>query len=198
MQQLFLLILVLVGVGAAYTWYQKNYGDALKNAKIKERWRALIEQGAGHAEEVYRHANAYLHSVQPPEVEWERRELHAGGLLTGKRYDFLFSRNSRLKNFHLYLTAYDYGTSLHVAWFLTAEPTFWQRLMGLILFWQSGILEDPRRLAHLLDIPKQLELTAYATTVHRAAKGAVKTLMEQMKQDFSTVDTKSKGFLELW
>jgi len=35
MQQLFLLI--LVGIGAAYTWYQKNYGDALKNARIKER-----------------------------------------------------------------------------------------------------------------------------------------------------------------
>lgn len=198
MRDLFLFVLGLVATGAAYAWYQKTYGDALKNAKIKERWSALVEQGAGHAEDIYRQANAYLESVRPPDVEWERRDLHAGGVLTGRRYDFLFSRNKRLKSFHLYLTAYDYGTSLHVAWFLTAEPTFLQRLLGVILFWQTGVRDDPRQLAFILDIPKQLELSAYTTMLHRAAKDAVKTLMEQLKQDFSKIDTRSKGFLELW
>ena len=191
-------VLALLGGAGYVAWrlYQES-SNALKNEKIQERWETLIEDGQGHAEEVLRRATEYFESAQPPEVTWERREIRAGGLLSGKRYDFLTVRNRNLKDFRAYLTAYDYGTSLHVAWFLTIEQSLCKRIMGIILFWQTGFI-DPKQLSYALDIPKQLELNAYTTTVHRSTVGSVRALMEQLKQDFSKVDTQSKGFLELW
>ena len=171
---------------------------ALKDEKIQERWEALIEQGQGQADTIFQAATEYLERAEPPEVRWERRDIRAGGLLSGKKYDFLYARNRHLNDFRLYLTAYDYGTSLHVAWFLTIELPWWKRIVGTILFW-TDILPDPKDVAGAgLDIPKQLELSAYAITLHTAAKRSVKVLMEKLEQDFSKVDTKSKGFLQLW
>lgn len=192
-----IVLVLLVGGAAAYSWYQKEYGGALKGSKIKERWEILVPDGGERANAIFESVRAELEHVRPPEVEWERREIHAGGVFTGKRYDFLAVRNAHLRDFRLYLTAYPYGTSLHVAWFLTIEQRFLKRMLGIFLFWYAG-LDDPKHLSYRLDIPKQLELSAYTRVVHQAAKGAVKGLMQELKQDFSVVDTKSKGFLELW
>ena len=41
------------------------------------------------------------------------------------------------------------------------------------------------------------ELTAYGTTVHRAVIKAVEEIMGQLNMDFSKVDTKSRGFLNI-
>lgn len=164
---------------------------ALTNEKILERWEYLIEQGSGKAEDIFTVATQSLIAAEPPEVMQTREEIRAGGLLTGKKYAFLVVRNRNLKDNRLYLTAFDYGTSLHTVWFLTAEPGLLKRLLAGILKWFGYDV-------YALDIPKQLEASAYVSTVHSAAKKAVKALMDTLGQDFSKVNTKTKGFLEIW
>jgi len=170
---------------------------ALKDERIQERWEVLIENGQGQAEVIYQAAVDALERTQPPDTKWERRNIRAGTIITGRVYDFLYVRNSRLKDWRLYLTAYDYGTSLHVAWFLTIERGLLKRLFSTIFFWAAG-LEDPSKIIFRMDIPKQLTLSAYTTTLHRGAQEGARVLMEKLNQDFSKVNTKSKGFLELW
>lgn len=164
---------------------------ALTAEKILERWEYLIEQGAGKAEDFFTVAADTLMAAEPPAVTHSRENIRAGGLLTGKNYDFIVVRNRNLKDNRLYLTAFDYGTSLHTVWFLTAEPGLLKRLLAGVLKWFGYDV-------YALDIPKQLEASAYVSTVHSAAKKAVQALMDKLGQDFSKVNTKTKGFLEIW
>jgi hypothetical protein len=160
-----------------YLARRKNF--KFKEDQIKEKWETLIDRGSGNAETVYEVINSFLESVKPPKVGWERSGIHVGDLFTGKQYDGLKVVDSYLRDYKIYIFAYDYGTSLHVAWFLTYQKDFF-------------------RFAKRMDIPQQLELGAYITTVHGATKSAVKSLMDKLDQDFSKVNTKSKGFLEVW
>jgi hypothetical protein len=171
-------IIFWVAIGVAiYFAIRKSF--RFKGGQIRGQWEALIEQGSGNADAVYEGIEDALKSANPPKVRWERAGIHAGNLMTGKRYDGLKVNNSELKDYRIYIFAYDYGTSLHVAWFLTYQKP-WLKFIKII------------------DIPQQLELNAYGNTVHAATKKAVQTLMERLGQDFSKINTKSKGFLEVW
>ena len=147
--------------------------------QIVEQWTILIGQGSGNADDVYSVITDVLKSADPPGVTWSREDIHAGGLLYGKSYDGLRIFNPLLRDRKIYIFAYDYGTSLHVAWFMTFQKAFLRRVQRI-------------------DIPQQLELSAYAQTVHSATKNAVQVLMEKLEQDFSKVNTRTKGFLEFW
>ena len=162
--------------------------------QLLERWQVLVDNGSGSADDVYDAMVTALESAEAPGVTWERQGIQAGGMLTGKSYNGLVITNSYMKKFKIYIFAYDYGTALHVAWFLSMQVGFWTRVFA------SGFLKisDPRALVNFLDIPQELELSAYVSTVHGTAKGAVGTLMTKLEQDFSKVDTRSKGFLEVW
>ena len=150
-----------------------------KEDQIKRKWETLIDKGSGNADVVYEVINNFLESVKPPKVRWERAGIHAGDLFTGKQYDGLKVVDSYLRDYKIYIFAYDYGTSLHVAWFLAYQKAFF-------------------RFAKRMDIPQQLEMSAYITTVDQATKEGVQTLMKNLGQDFSKVNTESKGFLEIW
>jgi hypothetical protein len=41
------------------------------------------------------------------------------------------------------------------------------------------------------------ELTAFTTTIHHAVTGAVEAVMKGMDMDFSKIDTKARGFLNI-
>jgi hypothetical protein len=144
-----------------YLARRKNF--KFKEDQIKEKWETLIDRGSGNAETVYEVINSFLESVKPPKVGWERSGIHVGDLFTGKQYDGLKVVDSYLRDYKIYIFAYDFF-----------------------------------RFAKRMDIPQQLELGAYITTVHGATKSAVKSLMDKLDQDFSKVNTKSKGFLEVW
>ena len=154
-------------------------GSRLTQDQIVEQWTTLVGQGSGNADDVYNVITDVMKSAEPPGVTWSRQEIHAGGLLYGKKYDGLRVNNPLLRDYKIYIFVYDYGTSLHVAWFMTFQKVFLRRVQRM-------------------DIPQQLELSAYAQTVHSATKNAVQVLMEKLEQDFSKVNTRTKGFLEFW
>ena len=49
-----------------------------------------------------------------------------------------------------------------------------------------------------VEFNQQMELGAYTTVVHEGVKGAVEKLMAELNQDFTKVNTRSRGALELW
>lgn len=195
---LLFVFLVLPAIGIMtliiYLIYRAYKKSKVRKDQLLERWQVLVESGSGSAEDVYDAMVTALESAEAPGVTWQRQEIQAGAMLTGKSYNGLVITNSYMKEFKIYIFAYDYGTALHVAWFLSMEVGFWTRAFA------SGFLKisDPRALVNFLDIPQELTLSAYVSTVHGAAKGAVGALMAKLEQDFSKVNTRSKGFLEVW
>ena len=166
----------------------------LNKDQILEDWQVLIEKGKGSSENVYEAIVSALKDAEAPGVTWERQEIEAGQILMRKSYNGLVITNSSLKDFHAYIFAYDYGTALHVTWFLSIKAGILAKAVASSLL---GV-QDPRILVRYLPIFQQLELSAYSTVVHTATKKAVAALMENLKQDFSSINTKSKGFLEVW
>ena len=129
----------------------------LRKEHILERWEVLIEGGNGSAADIFDSVVAVLESAEAPHVSWERKKILAGGMLTGMVYDGIIVSNSALLGCKIYVIAYNYGKSLHTAWFLTMQPGFWVRAIA------SAILKvsDPRALVRYFDIPNELELSAY-------------------------------------
>lgn len=168
----------------------------LRKEQILEQWDVLIAQANGNMDVIYNSTAEALEAAEPPGVKWQREKV-ALGAFSRKRYDVLVVHNSHLRRFSIYLIALDYGNSLQVAWFLTIRPGLYIRLLAGF-FSILGRQTDSKTLATVLDIPRELEVHAYTTTVHAAAKEAVQALMTQLEQDFSKVSTKSKGFLEIW
>jgi hypothetical protein len=188
------ILLIIAVVWAAIYTVKKGNRAKLKKDQILEDWHVLIEGGRGCSEDVYETLISALKDAEAPGVTWERQEIEAGQILMRKSYDGIVITNSSLKGFTAYVFAYDYGTALHVTWFLAMKTgillkSMTEKFLGT---------QDPKILIRYLPIFQQLELSAYSIVVHTATKKAVAALMGNLKQDFSSINTKSKGFLEVW
>jgi len=166
----------------------------LKEQKIMSSWGMVIQGGQGKSESIFSTIQGLLASNDAPGVEWEMTEAQPGRIkgLFGKKRDYLLVTNEALKDYRLYVGARDYGTNLDTAWFLTVEPKFFSGLAKAAQSLASfGVFGD-------LDIFDQQDLRAYVTVVHHSVLDAVGSLMEELGQDPSKIDRRSKGFLEVW
>ena len=166
----------------------------LKDEKVIDKWQVLIESAAGKSDVVFDRVRGHLDAVQAPSVKYHTETVKPGlfKALMGKKRDFLAVTNQFLSDHKMYIGARDYGTHLSVSWFLTCEPGYFKKKLS------AHLTGSDKALSFTLDLFDQEELTSYATVVHNCVKTAVKELMEQLGQDFSKVNTKSKGFLEVW
>jgi hypothetical protein len=192
--QVFLLAL-FAGFCWLIWWIVKQV--RLRKEHILEEWQNMTEQGEGSKDEVFDIMVEALEAARPPSVYWKREVVHVGGPVFTKPYDSLTIWNSNLSPFRIYFLAFDYGTDLYTAWFLVYKPSIFRRIWHTFLALIKGMEGkiDPR---DILNLAQLLELSAYTTVVHSSAKKAVQALTEKLNQDFSKVNTKSKGFLELW
>ena len=195
-----LLVLILIflfvvfPIGLIVYFVKRSRKSAVRKDQILENWQVLIEGGMGSAESVYDAIVSALEDSKAPGVTWEREDIEAGQIMMRKSYNGLVITNSSLEDFVTYVFAYDYGSALHVAWFLSMKASFMKQVV------MAGLLKEPdqRALVNYLPIYQQLELSAYTTVVHTAAKKAVAHTMDRLNQDFSSINTRSKGFLEVW
>jgi hypothetical protein len=97
-----------------------------------------------------------------------------------------------LRDYHLFIIARNFGKDLDVSWFLTVAPSFLKRTVS------KYAMGNPNAISMSLDVFDQQELSAFSTVTHHCLLKSVKALMEELEQDFSTLNTKSKGFLEVW
>lgn len=71
----------------------------------------------------------------------------------------------------------------------------WLPFLGYITF--VSMTSKKSVLPQMMNIFDLEELTAYVTTIHRAVLDAVKEISEQVGFDFTKVDQKSRGFLNI-
>ncbi len=179
----------------------KKKTRTLKGEKVAERWATVIEGGQGKADRVFEIARDFLEKSEAPSVSWETVDAQPSRLkgLVGKKREHILVVNKDLKPYRMYIGARDYGTHLDVSWFLTEEPSI-LRIIGRLFL--SAITFGIYLIYWLLfkgpDIFDQQDLRAYVTVGHHAVLRAVDTLMEELNQDISRIDRKSKGFLEVW
>jgi hypothetical protein len=156
----------------------------LSTDKVIESWNVLIRDAAGRGEEIFDFCINYLTDVNPPGVTGSM-DRSAGG-------SCLVLTHKYLQDYYMYISARDYGTCLAVNWVLTVSPSFFNKTFAKVVPGVHALIYTG------LDYSAQMELGAYTTVVHQGVKDAVNALMEGMNQDFSKVNTRSRGVLELW
>lgn len=166
----------------------------LKDEKVLDQWHTLIGEAADSGDLVLDMVRQYLKDFGAPGVKWKTEPVKTGfvsGLL-GKKRQLLLVTNEVLKDHRMYVGARDYGRGLSVSWFLTTEPGYFKKKFS------GALTGNEKALSFALDLFDQEELRAYVTMTHHAVLQAVKDLMNGKGQDFSRVNTTSKGILEVW
>lgn len=191
----------------------------IKEEAIIDRWSVLIEGAEGKKEEVFKNTEQKLEKIEVPSLRTERKTITPSifkALFSNKKKrEFLLATNEYLEGYLMYIGAKDYGKQLSVSWYLTAEPVgIWSRISEMLpdiefiqvavsilvlpLILLERIFKKKKSVApEEMDIFDLEELTAYITTVHHALIDATKELSESVDFDFSKVDQKSKGFLNI-
>lgn len=170
-------------------------GGILRKEEVVENWSALVENGQGKAEDVFKDTRRLLDESKAPNLGITLTPMAPGfaSAIIGERRDFLVitqSRNPRLQPYQMFLNCRDYGNNLAVDWHVTFRPTFWQAVLSLVLIRAS--LSNPLLELDLFD---QQDLRAYVTNAHRCLVKAVQKLMLDLSQDVSSLDRRSRGFL---
>jgi hypothetical protein len=164
----------------------------LKDEKIVDSWAMIIIGAQGKSDFIFDTTKKLLEKNEAPGVNWELGEVTPSFFkgLFGRKRDFLLVTNEALDDYKMYIGARDYGTNLDVQWFLTCEPGFLKKI--------SAQIDAAAGLISYLDIFAQQDLRAYATVVHHCLLQAVDSLLDNLGQDKSAINRKSKGFLEVW
>ena len=185
----------------------------LKEEEIIDRWSVLIEGANGRNKEIFKSTERNLKDLDIPNIELAQKEISPSLMkkLRGKTRTFLVVKNSHLEGYLMYIGAADYGRQLSVSWYLTLEPSGLAKFLDKLPWWLQ-ILFFPllillivynmfRRKKSVspaaMDLFDLEELTAYVTTVHHALIDAAKEVSETVGFDFTKVDQKSKGFLNI-
>jgi hypothetical protein len=184
----------------------------LNENEIVEQWSVLIEGAQGRQKEFYELITDRLDELQPPRLDVSQKEVYATLFkrLKGDKKKFLLIKSKYFDGYVLNVYAEDYGNQLLIAWYLTQRPSkFLQFIVKLpdllitILYpvWLLLKLYDKitnRRISlENMDIFDRQELSAFAGTIHHAVTHGSEVISNTVGFDFSRVDQKSKGFLNL-
>jgi hypothetical protein len=162
--------------------------------KFLDSWSILVENGQGKGKEVYSDFLKFLEESNVPEIDAKTVKVVPGWLkgLFGKEREYLMVTTERLKDYHIYVCARDYGNYLDVQWYLTCEPGFFGKIFKIgAAIYTAGL----STFLLSFDIFDQQDLIAFATSVHHSLLKAVEKLLYSLNQDPSKINRKSRGFL---
>jgi hypothetical protein len=178
---------------------EKVYASDLK---ILEKWSTMIEDAKGRGEELLRETMRLIQEREVPGIEIKKVLVCTKQTLTQKaqerEYLMIVNNQRHLKDFKMYVGATDYGKNLNCYWYFTCEPGPFKKL-GSILYSKLGREGEasPLALSFALNLFEDQDLTAYVTIIHHAVLDAVKEISQSVGFDFTKVDTKSRGFLNI-
>ena len=186
----------------------------LKEKTIIEQWSVLIEGANGKGKEVFKMTEKILQEKETPKIKLIQKMVAPSFFkqIQGKEKPFLVVSNTYLKGYKMYIGATDYGQQLFVSWYLSLEPNKYLKIIQALPWWAQLILLPIQILIMIwlwlrrkskavspefLDIFDMEELSAYVTTVHHALIDTTEAISKEVDFDFTKVDLKSRGFLNI-
>jgi hypothetical protein len=163
---------------------------ALKHEAVVESWNMLVINGEGKSTWFMKQVQQKLKDSKMPGVHFEWREVSSG--LFGAKRDFIVLTHSSLRDYVMYIAARNFGSNLDISWYLTIQPRFLKRTISK---YTTG---NPQALSWQIDFFTRQDLDAIVTGAHACVKETYKELMEELKQDPTGLNTRSKGFLSVW
>lgn len=206
----FYIYLILTGL-FAWWWYDQNKTKKLKEDNILDSWSHLFPDAQGKGAKVFAEIKRSVAKFDPPHVVLKECEVEGGTIRGNERKQMLTVENNRLAGVVMYIGARDYGKQLMVSWYLVHELTGVSRFCRIIaMHWILALILLPYYLGALfiekitgrvsaenMGVFEREELGAYTGTVHSAVTESAKTIAEELNIDFTKVDTKTRGFLNL-
>ena len=187
-----------------------GFTKTMKQEKIVDRWSTLIEGANGQGEQVIAETIRIIEKLEVPDIFVSRQKRKPGPGFSKTPRDFLIAEHRIHDGYDMYIGARDYGKQLFVSWYLVEEPISFLRLfkrnpiaaivkLPFLIFGQiiSKMYGGSGKFMSLLNLFDSEELTAYATTVHHAVLDSVKIVMENKKLDFTKVNNRTSGFLNI-
>lgn len=182
----------------------------LDKDRVVESWTALLDGANGEGEKVIKGAIREIERVEAPNIHITRKKVNPGRGFIQKSREFLVAEHRLIDTYDMYIGARDYGKQLFVSWYLVAEPVSFSRLFKrnpilavlklpfLVLAMVAARARGEKgEFYSRMNLFDSEEITAYVTTVHHAVTAAAKEMAEARHIDFSKVDTKTRGFLNL-
>jgi hypothetical protein len=157
----------------------------IRQDRILDTWMRIVLNGGGQGERVYRMTEEYLDEAKFPGLVHRREDVNSGFMTRGR--DFLVVRNTILNEYIMFLSARDVGTHLDCSWYLTCRPGLFRKAVAK---YAGGGIN--------LSVFAQQDLSAWTSIVHNAFLRSVKEIMEELKQDITGMQTRSKGYLSVW
>ena len=153
-----------------------------------ETWSVLIEEANGRGQEIYSRVKETMARHKVPDLIIEDKDVAPDIIqgLKGNKRPYLMVRHDMLKGFRVLIGASDYGNQLAVWWYMIPIAKIWKRRKGILKNFPAE-----------MDIFDQQDLTSFLTTVHHAVVKASKEVSDSVGFDFSKVDQKSRGFLNI-
>lgn len=171
----------------------------IEKAEIVEKWFVAIIGASGESDKLKKDFIERVQGAGVPAITVNTARLGVGvagavkGFLKGRAaqaHEFVEITDDTLPGYVIYAGSRDYGKLLIASWYLVADehklPTLGRALAGGIA---ANLLK--------LNMFETEELSAFASVAHEALKDAVEQIMTAKGLDFSKVDTKSRGFLNI-
>ncbi len=176
-------------------------------------WSSLIGGAQGKNEIVFNNVKKLLSEVGAPNIDIDHRNVclsGISGMFAGGRRQLVIE-NNKLKGYNVFISIEDYGKQLNVSWYLMLKTNWLTNMLKLVVIHPFSIIfmfpvvvfakifysSTGTTIPELMNVFDVEELTAFSTTVHHAVTGAVENMMKGMDMDFSKVDTKARGFLNI-
>ena len=183
----------------------------LKEENITDRWSTLIVGAQGSGQRIFDEVKKGIEELEPPNLHIVEQNVTMGGAINKRKRVYLTVKHKRIKGFYMYIGAMDYGKQLFVSWYLIQEPTGLMKFLKLMTsHWAVALVLSPvvlfgraiekvkKEISPInLDIFDSEELHAYVATGHHAVLDSVERIMGEFDQDFTKVETKSRGFLNI-
>ncbi len=167
----------------------------LRNDSVMDTWTVLIADAHGKGDEVLSDTETFIKETKAPAVNIKKKNVVTGMVMglagTGRQFLVLTDQRSfTLAPYQIFVNARDYGDNLGVSWHLTYRPTVFQAVASLF----AKAVGVPKDLSDL-NVFDEMDLTAFVLNTHRCIAKSVTRIMNDLGQDASKVDWKSKGFL---
>ena len=184
----------------------------LKESEIVEQWSVLIEGAQGRQQEFYKMIENRLDELQPPKFSVAQEKVYPSLIrrIKGDSKLFLLIKSKYFDGYVVNICAQEYGKQLLIAWYLTQRPSKFMQFMSdlpgalVIMVYPVYLLimlydKITKRRVTLdnMDLFDRQELSAFAGTVHHCVVFGSENIADAVGFDFSKVDRKSRGFLNL-